>query len=70
MRKLSIFVDESGDFGLRDRHSPYYIVIMVLHDEAHDLTKTTERLDFALAQLGYENQAVHTEPLIRREDPY
>lgn len=29
MNDLSIFVDESGDFGKYARHSPYYIVTMV-----------------------------------------
>ena len=32
MKELSIFVDESGDFGEYDYHSPYYIILMVLHD--------------------------------------
>ena len=26
MKELSIFVDESGDFGAYDYHSPYYIM--------------------------------------------
>ena len=34
MRELSIFVDESGDFGEYEKHSPYYIVSMVFHDQA------------------------------------
>ena len=55
MRELSIFVDESGDFGCYERHAPYYIVTMVLHDQ----------------RIGYAGgQAIHTEPLIRRENPY
>ena len=32
MKELSIFVDESGDFGEYDHHSPFYIISMVLHD--------------------------------------
>lgn len=32
MKVLSIFVDESGDFGLNDVYSPYYIVAMVFHN--------------------------------------
>ena len=32
MKELSIFVDESGDFGEYAQHSPYYIVFMILHD--------------------------------------
>lgn len=29
MKELSIFIDESGDFGEYDYHSPWYIVTMV-----------------------------------------
>lgn len=29
MKELSIFIDESGDFGEYDHHSPYYIITMV-----------------------------------------
>ncbi len=31
MSCLSIFVDESGDFGPYDSKSPYYIVTLVIH---------------------------------------
>ena len=33
MKELSIFVDESGDFGPVAKHSPYYAVTMVFHDQ-------------------------------------
>ena len=33
MRELSIFIDESGDFGEYDYHSPWYIVTMVFHNQ-------------------------------------
>ena len=71
MRGLSIFVDESGDFGCYERHAPYYIVTMVLHDQRIDISEAIRRLDESLAYLGYAGgQAIHTEPLIRRENPY
>lgn len=71
MRELSIFVDESGDFGCYERHAPYYIVTMVLHDQRIDISEAIRRLDESLAYLGYAGgQAIHTEPLIRRENPY
>ena len=31
MKELSIFIDESGDFGEYDYHSTWYIVTMVFH---------------------------------------
>lgn len=33
MKELSIFIDESGDFGDYSPHSPYYIITMVFHDQ-------------------------------------
>ena len=67
MKELSIFVDESGDFGLNDIHSPYYIVTMVFDDQDVDLSEMISQLDRALENLDYKEYAVHTEPLIRRE---
>ena len=70
MRELSIFVDESGDFGEYSTHSPYYIVAMVLHDQSNDISSEIIRLNNELVNLGYENHVIHTEPLIRREEDY
>lgn len=71
MKELSIFVDESGDFGEFEKHAPYYIVTMVFHNQDIDITANITALNNALKQIGYgDGQAVHTEPLIRREKPY
>lgn len=71
MKELSVFVDESGDFGEYERHAPYYIVTMVFHDQNADITENLYKLDNSLKQMGYgDGQAIHTEPLIRREKPY
>lgn len=39
MKELSIFVDESGDFGEYNHRTPYYIISMVLYDQDVDITK-------------------------------
>ena len=70
MHELSIFVDESGDFGDYAKHSPYYAVTMVFHDQDIDISRQIAILNDNLKNLGYENIAVHTEPLIRREEIY
>lgn len=71
MKELSIFVDESGDFGEFEKHAPYYIVTMVFHDQRVDISNNINILNNSLKQMGYGNeQAIHTEPLIRREKPY
>ena len=71
MKELSIFVDESGDFGEYAKHSPYYIITMVLHDQKDSLINDISKLKFELSSLGYENDfVVHTGPLIRKEEIY
>ena len=71
MKELSVFVDESGDFGEYEKHAPYYIVTMVFHDQTIDISNNIKILNNSLKQIGYGNeQAIHTEPLIRREKPY
>ena len=42
MKGLSIFVDESGDFGDYAEHSSYYIISMILHDQSIDITKDVD----------------------------
>ena len=71
MRELSIFVDESGDFGAYAKHSPFYIITMVFHDQSKDITKDIDRLRAEFINLGYEDDfVVHTGPLIRKEEIY
>ena len=37
--------DESGDFGEYDPHSPFYIISMVMHDQAVDITEDLAKLE-------------------------
>jgi len=41
---LSVFIDESGDFGEYCYHSPYYMVAMVLHEQRHSLSNEINML--------------------------
>lgn len=70
MKELSIFIDESGDFGEYDYHSPYYIIAMIMHDQSINISKPIEQLDYELAQLGFSNHCIHTGPIIRQEEEY
>ena len=70
MSELSIFVDESGDFGEYAKHSPYYVLTMVFHDQSVDISRQISILDENLDNMGYGDVAIHTEPLIRREEIY
>lgn len=67
---LSIFIDESGDFGEYNSSSPYYIVTMVLHNQSVDIGSDINELTGHIRNLGYEDHAIHTGPLIRRESIY
>ena len=69
-RILSVFIDESGDFGPYDPRAPYYIVAMVLHDQSIDISGNINAFEQHLSNLGYTQHAVHTGPLIRRESVY
>ena len=37
MKELSVFIDESGDFGEYSYHAPFYIVTMVFHNQKVDI---------------------------------
>ena len=70
MRELSIFIDESGDFGEYDYHSPYYIISMVFHNQETDISEPLEKLNTNLRNIDYPNHCIHTGPIIRRENEY
>lgn len=70
MRELSIFIDESGDFGQYDYHSPYYIISMILHDQEKDVSKEIGKLENELSILNLENHCIHSGPIIRAEEEY
>lgn len=70
INELSVFIDESGDFGPYDATAPYYLVTLILHEQSVDITKNISQLDTAVKNVGFENHAIHTGPLIRRESVY
>ena len=70
MKELSIFIDESGDFGDYSPHSPYYIITMVFHDQNKDIRPAISRLNQELSYLGLDNLCIHTGPIIRKEEIY
>lgn len=67
---LSVFIDESGDFGPYEVHAPYYLVSMILYNQNIDITENIKVFDTHLENLGYYHHAIHTGPLIRRESVY
>ena len=70
MLELSCFVDESGDFGEYEKHSPYYLLTLVFHDQSESIyLDNFSILDKNLQKYFPEegNTKVHAGPIIRRE---
>lgn len=71
MRELSIFMDESGDFGPLTAHSPFYLLGIVLHEQSADITAQLDYIRSALHNRGLPaGHGIHAGPLIRREQDY
>ena len=67
---LSCFIDEAGDFGDFEAHSPYYIVSVIAHEQSNSIQAEIDGLERYLSGLGYAHHAIHTAPLIRLEGDY
>lgn len=70
MKELSVFVDESGDLGEYNIHSPYYIVSFVLHDQDIDISDALNHLEYQMTQIGLPRHCIHAGPVIRSENNY
>ena len=70
MKEFSIFIDESGDFGEYNHHSPYYIITMVFHDQNENIGPAIAKLDQELSYINLNNLCIHTGPIIRKEEIY
>lgn len=69
-KELSIFIDESGDLGNYQNHSPFYIISLVFHEQNKSIINEVEKLDNYLTEYGFSNHTIHTAPLIRQEQTY
>ena len=70
MSELSIFIDESGDFGAYSPMSPYYIIAMVFHNQEEDIFNALTTLERELSECGFSHHCLHAGPVIRREEEY
>lgn len=71
-RLLSVFVDESGNFGDPKDPARFCIVTLVLHDQSFGISRFIRELDRANYDLGLDPETFqfHTAPLIRQDDEY
>ena len=64
---LSIFADESGEWGKR---SEYYLITLVFHDQSKDISLALERYRQSLADYGLPDVPFHAGPLLTGHDAY
>ena len=70
MKELSIFVDESGDFGEVKERPSYYLVTILLHNQLDTIHQEITRLEDSVKSAGFDIEYIHTGPVIRREDVF
>ena len=71
MNELSIFVDESGDFGTYEPHAPFYLFTLVFHNQGNAIDDQINHLEHGLSDLGFDvKHCFHAGPIIRREEDY
>lgn len=71
MNELSIFVDESGDFGAYEPHAPFYLFTLVFHNQNRSITEQLKYIEAGLTNIGFDGKhCFHAGPIIRREEDY
>ena len=70
MKELSIFIDESGDFGEVKERPAYYLVTFVFHDQNNNINQQVLKLEESVRISGFDLEYIHTGPLIRREEVF
>ena len=70
MRELSVFIDESGDFGEMTERPSYYLVTFLFHDQKNDIISNIKKLEESIKNSGFDIEYIHTGPVIRREDVF
>lgn len=69
MKRLNIFIDESGDFGFGSGSSELYIVSLTFHEISNSIEKEIDYLNKKLNNLGY-NKMIHSALLIAKRGDY
>lgn len=69
MKRLNIFVDETGDFGFENGSSQLYGVSFTFHDQNNDITPEINNLNDRLKRIGYTGM-IHMANLIMKRGEY
>ena len=67
MKELSVFIDESGDFGEIVEKPAYYLVTLLFHNQGDDIILNVKKLEASVKNSGFDFEYIHTGPVIRRE---
>lgn len=67
MKELSIFIDESGDFGTVKERPSYYLVTFIFHNQDNSIHEQVSKLEDSIHTSGFKVEYIHTGPVIRRE---
>lgn len=70
MKELSVFIDESGDFGNYNPKAPFYIISIVLHEQNKSIMQESRLLEQSLKNTPLERDFIHVGPLLRKEEEY
>lgn len=70
MDTLSVFVDESGDFGSFDPKSPFYIFSLVFHNQNDDSNELFDWFRQEMINLKFKKPYFHAGPILRKENEY
>lgn len=69
-KELSIFIDESGDFGVVKERPAYYLVTFVFHNQNDNIDLQVSKLEESVRDAGFDVEYIHTGPVIRKEDVF
>ncbi len=70
MKELSVFIDESGDFGETKERPAYYLVTFVFHNQDNGIEEQVSKLEESVRSSGFDVEYIHTGPVIRREEVF
>lgn len=70
MKELSVFIDESGDFGEINERPAYYLVTFVFHNQDNGIEEQVSKLEESVRSSGFDVEYIHIGPVIRREEVF
>ena len=70
MKKLSIYVDESGVFGPYNTKEPYYLCTLIFYEETELNNCFIKNLEYDLEMIDIVTTSFHAGPIIRKEKEF